>query len=96
MDNEQLLCAISDILDKKLIPVDSRLDKMDKRFDKMDERFDKLEAQVEALKIGQEVLRDDVRILDIKVTRTYELALEAWGKSTENRFWIQNSRMKLD
>lgn len=49
MDNEQLLQAISEIIDKKLdeklAPINNRLDKMDNRLDKMDNRFDVLEVK---------------------------------------------------
>lgn len=55
-------------------------------------RLEKLEADTSSLKAGQNriiekqrELRQDIKKLDDKVSDTYDLALEAWGTSTENR-----------
>lgn len=85
MESNELLQAISDMMDKKLEPINDRLDKMDGRLDKMDNRLDKIESNVSALKVSQRAIKD-------KVTDTYNLALEAWGQSTENRHWLENEK----
>lgn len=96
MESNELLQAISDMMDKKLDDklkpindrldkMDGRLDKMDNRLDKMDNRLDKIESDVSALKVSQRAIKD-------KVTDTYNLALEAWGQSTENRHWLENEK----
>ena len=79
-------------LDQKLQPINneldninSRLDKMDNRLDKMDIRLDKIESEVSALHANQIEFNKELKELDRKVSDTYELALEAWGTSTENR-----------
>lgn len=91
--------------DEKLAPIntrldnmDSRLDNMDSRFDSMDSRLEKLEADTSALKAGQNrmiekqrELRKDIKQLDDKVSDTYQLALDAWGTSTENRKWLEET-----
>lgn len=59
------------------------------RLDGVENRLDRLESETSALKAGQAELRKEVRKLDQKVSATYELALEAWGKSTENRAWLE-------
>ena len=105
MQDNELLQAISDIMDKKLderlTPINTRLDNMDARFDNMDTRLERLEADTSALKAGQgrmiekqRELRQDIKKLDGKVTDTYDLALDAWGTSTENRNWIENDQLK--
>lgn len=54
-------------------------------------RLDKLESQVSALTVGQVEIRKDLKTLDEKVTETYNLALDAWGTSTENRKWLETA-----
>ena len=43
-----------------------------------------------ALKAGQLEIRKDMKELDRKITDTYNLALDAWGTSMENRVWLEN------
>ena len=55
MDNEKLLQAISDMMDKKLDerlkPINDRLDKMDSRFDIIELKLDRTTKKVEDLQI---------------------------------------------
>ncbi|MDE7254022.1 MAG: hypothetical protein K2O32_13930 [Acetatifactor sp.] len=94
MDNEQLLQSISDMMDKKfdekLQPINNKFDNMDNRLDNMDNRLEKLESEMSAMRVGQMELKKEIREVKHKVNDTYELALEAWGTSTENRVWLQN------
>lgn len=46
MDNEQLMQALSGLLDEKLQPIKDRLGKMEDRLDKMEGRLDKVEGQL--------------------------------------------------
>lgn len=55
----------------------------------MDNRLDKIESEVSALKTGQRELKKEVREVKDKVSDTYDLALDAWGQSTENRYWLE-------
>lgn len=82
MNDNELLQAMSDMIDKKLLPINSRLDKMDNE-------FDKLNSQVSALRAGQIELRKELKEVNIKVTDTYNIALDAWGTSIENRKWLE-------
>lgn len=98
MQDYELLQAISDMMDKKL---DERLSPINTRLDNMDSRLEKLESDTLALKAGQNrivekqrELRQDIKKLDDKVTNTYDLALDAWGTSTENRNWLENDKLK--
>lgn len=89
MENEQLILAMSDMMDKKLAenlaPIHARLDKMESRMDKM-------ESQISSLKAGQIEIRKEIKEVNIRVSDTYQLALEAWGTSTENRHWLEHGR----
>ena len=77
------LQAIASLMDTKLQPINDRLDKMDNR-------LDKLESEMSAMRVGQLELKKEMREVKHKVNDTYELALDAWGTSTENRVWLQN------
>ena len=88
LTNEDLQ-AISNLMDNKLQPINGRLDKMDNRLDKMDNRLDKLESEISSVKANQLELRKEVKEVKSKLDDTYELALEAWGTSTENRTWLK-------
>ncbi|MBR1931537.1 MAG: hypothetical protein IJ833_08730 [Lachnospiraceae bacterium] len=82
-----------DKVDERLGKVENRLDKVENRLDKVENRLDKVESEVSALKIGQRELSKQMKRLDEKVTDTYNLALEAWGQSTENRHWLENGKL---
>lgn len=95
------LQAISGLLDLKLEPihsrldnVESRLDRVESRLDRVENRLDKLESEVSGLKIGQVEIKNNIIELDRKISDTYQLALDAWGTSTENRTWLEQSRLK--
>lgn len=108
-DIQTLANLIDTKLDQKLQPInnelgnihsrldkmDTRLDKMDIRLDKIDIRLDKIESEVSALHANQIEFNKELKELDRKVSDTYELALEAWGTSTENRMWIENNKLKV-
>lgn len=94
--------AIADLMDLKLAPINSRLDNMDSRLDAMESRIsrienrlDKVESDVLSLRAGQIEIRKDLKALDDKVSETYQLALDAWGKSTENRTWLEKSQYSV-
>ena len=53
----------------------------------------KVESQVSALRAGQIELRKEIKEVDIKVGLTYQLALDAWGISTENRKWMEEGQV---
>ena len=72
-----------------LLPIHIRLDGMDNRFDRIENRLDRVESEVSSLKSGQLEIRKELKEVDRKVSDTYDLALEAWGKSTENRRWLE-------
>lgn len=92
MQDEQLLQALSNMIDQKLEPVNSRLDRMDSRLDGMDSRMDKLESQVSAIRADQLEMHREIREISIRVSDTYQLALDAWGTSFENRHWLENAQ----
>lgn len=93
LTNEDLM-AISNLMDQKIHPLNNRLDCMDSRLDRMENRLDKLESDMSVMKIGQAELRKHLKEVDQKVSDTYQLALDAWGTSTENRNWLESSKLK--
>lgn len=70
MENSELLQAISDIMDKKLEPINNRLDKMDSRLDKVERQIKRTERNLKAEIVERENLIlqevDDVHKLLIK------------------------------
>ena len=74
LTNEDLQ-AFAALMDNKLEPINSRLEK--------------LESEVSGLRTGQVAIRKELKEVHHKVSDTYELALDAWGKSTENRTWLE-------
>lgn len=75
------LQAISNMMDQKF----------DERLEPINRRLDKLEFKVNALRSGQIDIRKDIKAIDIKVSETYDIALDAWGTSTENREWLEST-----
>lgn len=80
-----------------LLPINDRLDQMDSRFEKMDDRLnkidiqlDKLDSEVSSLESGQIEIRKDLKNIDRRVLDTYNLALDSWEASTENRVWLES------
>ncbi len=73
MDNEKLLQAISDMMDKKLDerlkPINDRLDKMDSHFDKIDNRLDIIELKQDRTSKKLDDLRLDVAIAERDIRR---------------------------
>lgn len=71
---------LDSIFDLKLQPINNRLDRVDERLDRIDDRLDKVESEVSSLKAGQLSIRKELNEVHHKVSDTYDLALEAWGK----------------
>ncbi len=72
--------------------MDNHFDRIENRFDRIENRLDRVESEVSSLKSGQLEIRKGLKEVERKVTGTYDLALEAWGKSTENRRWLEGER----
>ena len=58
---------------------------MDQKLQPINDRLDKIEYEVL-------VLKKETRVIKDKVSDTYNLALEAWGQSTENRTWLEQNQ----
>lgn len=76
-------------LDEKLQPINNRLDKIESDMSGVSNRLDKLESGMSGIRASQIEIRKEIKAVDDKVTDTYELALDAWGKSSENRTWLE-------
>ncbi len=85
LTNEDLQ-AIANLLDSKM---DQKLQPINDRLDAMDNRLDKLESEVSSLRTGQIAMRKELKEVHHTVADTYDLALDAWGRSTENRTWLE-------
>lgn len=106
---EVKLEELEEKLDKKLEEkLDKKFDeKFDKKFDerldkKFDEklapiylRLDRLESDVSDIKIEQVEMKKELKQIDYKVSKTYEIALDAWGQSTENRIWLEKNKAMI-
>ncbi len=82
------LQAIANLMNTQLQPIKNRLDNVTNR-------LDKIESEVSAIKAGQSELKKEVRKIKHKVNDTYELALDAWGTSSENRKWLENDKLQV-
>ncbi len=90
LTNEDLQ-AIAALMDNKLQPIHNRLDKMENRLDKMEDRLDKMESRLDKIESEVVGLKKEVQEVKEKVNATYNLALDAWGQSTENRKWLDTT-----
>lgn len=81
MDNEQLLQAISEIIDKKLdeklAPINNRLDKMDNRFDVLEVKQDRTDKKLDDLQvdfvIAERRIRHDIHELKDEMETVIEV-----------------------
>lgn len=93
MDNDQLLKAISDMMDQKfkseLQPIHNDIQSLKDDIKKIDNRLEKVESQVSSLRSGQIEMRKEIKEVTIRVSDTYDLALESWGQGAENRKWLE-------
>lgn len=74
-----------DRVENRLNRVEERLDKVEEHLAKVDSRLDKLESDTSSLKEGQLGQSRLLKYLAKRVEETYQIALDAWGQSTENR-----------
>ena len=61
--------AISDLMDRKLEPINQRLDQMDNRLDKMDNRLDLIELKQDRTSKKLDDLQLDVKIAERDIRR---------------------------
>lgn len=91
----QAIASLLQPIHTRLDNMDTRFDNMETRLDSMENRFDKIESEVSALKVGQREFNKELRRIKDKVSNTYDLALEVWGQSTENRTWLEESQKAI-
>lgn len=89
---EKLEQKLEEKLEQKLnAKFDEKLEPIYNRLDRIEGRLDKVESEVSVLKAGQIEIRKDIQKVDVKVSETYDVALDAWGRSKENRHWLENA-----
>ncbi len=69
--DQELLHAISQIMDEKLQPINQRLDGVDQRLDGVDQRLNKIEQDIESIKE------------DVQITRAATDRLIDWAERSE-------------
>ena len=92
MTNSQKLdCLLEQmqIMNGRMDRLEGRMDRLEGRMDNVEGRLDKLESNQEALKAGQLRLSKELKRVSERVDETYQLALDAWGQSAENRALIR-------
>ncbi len=86
LTNEDLQ-ALSNLMDKKLEPINSRLDNMDQRLDKVDQRLDKVDQRLDKVdqrldKVDQRLdrMEEDIAIIkeDGQITREVTNDIGEW------------------
>ncbi len=80
-----------DAIGRRLDEMDARFDAIEKRQDRMELRLEKVESDGSALRHGQLEIHKELKRVSDSSGSTYNLALDAWGKSTENRNLLEAS-----
>lgn len=78
-------------LDTKVSGLDAKVSSLESDMKTVKNRLDKIDSEVSALRVGQIELHKEIKQVDKRVSETYNLALEAWGTSTENRKWLETA-----
>lgn len=63
-------------------------------FQTLFEKLDKIDSRLDKLETGQAEIKRELIKMNRKITDTYNLALDAWGQSTENRNWLESDQLK--
>lgn len=77
MTDNELLVALSEMMDQKIEPIK-------KDISGIKDRLDKIESDTSSLRVGQIKISRELK-------EVHELALDAWGNSVENRQLINNT-----
>ena len=84
-----------DSFDERLVSVEGRLAPVEKELVSINNRLDRIESDTSALQAGQRDIRKDMREIHAKINETYDIALEAFGTSIENRTWLEKSKLPI-
>lgn len=60
----------------------------------MKKELQEVRQKVNRLEVGQSEVKRELFRIDRKISDTYNLALDAWGQSAENREWLENGTLK--
>lgn len=74
-----------DYLIEQMHGMEDRIERVEDQIQGINSRLDKVESNTNALKAGQKNMGIELKKISERVEATYELALDAWGQSTENR-----------
>lgn len=74
MTDQELLLAMSNMIDSKMVPVTQQLNTMSQRLDTMDQRMDALELQIKSTErvLKNEIRKSEALILD-EVERVHNI-----------------------
>lgn len=70
MDNEQLMQALSGLLDEKLQPIKDRLDKMEGRLDKVEVQLGKVEGRLDNVEGRLDKMEGRLNVVEVLQRRT--------------------------
>ncbi len=70
MDNEQLMQALSGLLDEKLQPIKDRLGKIEGRLDKIEGRLDKIEGRLDKVEGHMGKMEGRLNVVEVLQRRT--------------------------
>ena len=91
LTNEDLQ-AISDMMDKKLNPINGRLDKMGNRLDKMDDRLDKMDDRLDKMDDRLDKMDNRLTTIEVKQNRMSEQLTEM---QLSQKLFEMNANKKL-
>ena len=64
----------------------------DEKLDLILEKVSTLDERVSNLEKGQMDIRNELEAVSTKVSETYQVALDAWETSIENRKWLETAK----
>lgn len=78
---------------EKLDLILSRLDSIESEMQGMKTEIQGMKEKIDKVSLGQLEIKKETMMLNRKISDTYNLALDAWGTSAENRTWLENGTL---
>lgn len=78
---------------EKLDLILARLDSIESEMQGMKSEIQGMKEKIDKVSLGQLEIKKEIIMLNRKISDTYNLALDAWGTSAENRTWLENGTL---
>ncbi len=65
--------------------INQKIQRMDAKIEQMDSKIQKMDGKIQQMEVKINDMDDTIREMNEKLEKTYEIALDAWGHSVENR-----------